>query len=93
MVGLMEEYEAQMGMMDRARRALATKNPNHDLLKLVDFDERTQGFTFTPDYERRCVRPTDRGNILGYARYTFALEAAVSGGEVRLLDTNPPCEY
>ena len=87
------DTEAELRMMMDAYKELRNKNPNHELLKLVEVHSDEGGFNFTAEYITRCARDTDKHDVHGYARYTAALKAAANGLEIRLLDTVPPCEF
>jgi hypothetical protein len=87
------DSESQLEMLLEAYKKLQSKNPSHELLKLVEPHTDGQGFTSTKEYFRRCVRGSDKWRIPGYARYTKALENAANGLPVLLLDTHPPCEF
>jgi len=87
------DKETQLYMMRDAYRELRAKDPNHELLGLAELHQDEGGFNFTPEYQSRCVRDGDRWRVQGYARYTFALQAAVEGVPIRLLGTNPPCDF
>ena len=93
MSSISDDTEAQLSMMRDAYVDLRTRNPNHELLRLAELHQDEGGFNFSPDYRRRCVRNDDKWKVQGFARYTFALEAAVSGAQIKLLDTNPPCRF
>ena len=84
---------AQLHMMRDAYMELRQKHPSHQLLALVDLHDDGMGFSLTPEYRRRCVRELDEFVVQSYARYTLALQAAATGNPVKLLDTEPRCEY
>ncbi len=87
------DTSAQLHMMRDAYKSLMQKNPNHELLKLTELHKDEEGFNLTSEYSKRCVRDSDKWCVQGYARYTFALKAAVKGLPIELLDTNPPCNF
>ena len=90
------DTESQLDLLRDAYTALQTKNPSHALLRLAEIHPDGGGFNFTPEYRKKCVRDTDRERVYGYARYTNALKDALiglPGLPVKLLDTNPPCEF
>ena len=87
------DTESALYMMRDAYRELMHKDPKHELLKLAELHQDESGFNFSREYARRCVRDSDHYKVQGYTRYMLALEAAVNGDPVQLLDTNPPCEY
>ncbi|MBI4116252.1 hypothetical protein HY449_00745 [Candidatus Pacearchaeota archaeon] len=87
------DTEAQLEMMRDAYRDLRNKCPNHELLKLASLHQDEEGFDFTPEFGRRCVRTEDRYKASSYARYTIALESAAQNSTFKLLDTNPSCDY
>ncbi len=89
----MSDTESQLEMMLEAYKALRAKDPTNSLLRLITLHAHEREFTFSPDYDRRCVRESDQHNVQGYARYTFALKAVINGEDPQLLDTMPPCAY
>ncbi len=92
MTGAAEDMEAELGMVIRHYGELAIKSPGHELLGLGKLHDDRLGITFSPDYDRRCVRDTDKFRIQGYMRLNSALEDALAGRQFRLLDTTPPCD-
>ncbi|MEK6872028.1 MAG: hypothetical protein AABX16_03950 [Nanoarchaeota archaeon] len=87
------DTQAQLRMLMSAYLKLRQQNPHHELLSLVTVHNDEGGFDFTDEYRKKCIHDTDRYRVQGYARYTFALEDALSGIEYRLLDTNPSCKF
>ena len=90
---IVSDTEAQLCMMMNAYKALREQQPDHELLKLATVHKDEGGFDFTAEFGRRCIADKDRWRVHGYARYTLALEAAVKGEPIRLLDTDPPCSF
>ena len=90
MTSIYDDTEAQLYMMRDAYLKLREIDPEHELFELATIHDDTMGFDFSKKYRKRCVRNTDRYRVQGYARYTFALEAATRGEPIKLLDTDPP---
>ena len=84
---------SQLEMMASAYKKLRDKNHNHELLELATLHEDELRFIISEKYRKRCILDTDKFNIQGYIRYTSALENALKGEPIKLLDTNPLCEY
>lgn len=93
MSSIMDDIEAQLSMMKNAYISLREKNPNHELLQLVELHEDSFGFNLKPEYVSRCVRDTDDHRIYGYIRYTQALKDALGGIQIKLIDTNPQSDF
>lgn len=88
-----EDISSELHMMMDAYKKLRARDPGNSLLTLVTVHPDEGGFDFTEEFSRRCVRETDQHTIHGYMRYTSALQAAIDGEPVLLLDTKPPCNY
>jgi hypothetical protein len=69
-----------------AYQVLQSKIPDHELLKLARLDLDKEEFTFSKEYNERCVRNEKISNIKAHIRYARAMEKAVKGEPYRLLD-------
>ena len=87
------DTEAGLEMLIDYYRELKIKNPEHELLNLGRLDEGGRGITLFEGYSIRCVRKNDKHMVQGYSRYAIALRAAIYGNQIKLLDTNPPCDF
>jgi len=79
MSGLMDDYEAQGRMLERAYEKLKNDQPNHELLKYMESDR--EGHRLTEDFWKVFSAKNDVHNIHAWTRYTFALEAVLNGRE------------
>ncbi|HLC84766.1 MAG TPA: hypothetical protein VJH22_03165 [Candidatus Nanoarchaeia archaeon] len=93
MSSLGDDVNAELQMMIDSYARLQAKDPRHELLKLSTLHADRQGVDFSARFFERCYRPGETMRIVGYARYTRALQDAHAGKPVKLVDTDPACDF
>ncbi|MFH1290118.1 MAG: hypothetical protein ABIH92_01800, partial [Nanoarchaeota archaeon] len=82
MVSWMEEYSSAVALVIDAHRALRARNPEHELLSLVELSDDRREFVWKSGAEQRCLPEGfdgEHANMHAMGHYFCALEMAVGG--------------
>ena len=71
------EHESSMELMIESYLKLQNKDPNHELLSLVNIHDDKQGFSTSEKFWEKFQEPKDKYKCQVYIRYFIALEKAV----------------
>ena len=79
MVCWLDNYAVQRDIVIEVYLRLREKDPNHELLSLVELFEHGRGFRVKIQYMERCFIQGDSSGFEAMERYASALEAVTKG--------------